>query len=289
MKVKRLANNPIISPNRMNGVPGDNINGPSLIRVPDWAPNRMGKYYLYFAHHQGTSIRLAYADELGGPWTVYTPGALQLEQTVCRKHIASPDVFVNDDQRRFRMYFHGPAMEKGQHSLIAYSTDGIHFVAEQQSLGPPYFRVFEHDGASYAVARGGETGLLLRSPDGVAPFEVGPGIMPRMRHAAVRKTARDEVEVFYSRIGDNPEHIVMSLMKLDGDWRQWRGSDAVSILLPEERWEGADEPAVPSKGGLSRVRVRQLRDPGLFEEDGRWYLLYSVAGEQGIAIAEIEA
>ena len=30
-----------------------NINGPSLIQVPDWLPNPLGKYYLYFAHHKG--------------------------------------------------------------------------------------------------------------------------------------------------------------------------------------------------------------------------------------------
>jgi hypothetical protein len=33
--------------------------------------------------------------------------------------------------------------------------------------------------------------------------------------------------------------------------------------------------------------VRQLRDPGIYQEGNRTYLLYSVAGEQGIAIAEI--
>jgi hypothetical protein len=33
--------------------------------------------------------------------------------------------------------------------------------------------------------------------------------------------------------------------------------------------------------------VNQLRDPAIFEEDGRTYLLYAVAGESGIAIAEI--
>ena len=33
--------------------------------------------------------------------------------------------------------------------------------------------------------------------------------------------------------------------------------------------------------------VRQLRDPGLFEEDGRTYLFYSFCGEQGIAAAEL--
>jgi hypothetical protein len=32
----------------------------------------------------------------------------------------------------------------------------------------------------------------------------------------------------------------------------------------------------------------QLRDPAIFEDDdGRTYLLYSVAGESGIAIAEL--
>jgi hypothetical protein len=41
---------------------GDNINGPAAIRVPEWIENPLGNYYLYFAHHQGTYIRLAYAD-----------------------------------------------------------------------------------------------------------------------------------------------------------------------------------------------------------------------------------
>ena len=26
-----------------------NINGPSLVRVPEWVENPLGKYYLYFA------------------------------------------------------------------------------------------------------------------------------------------------------------------------------------------------------------------------------------------------
>ena len=30
-----------------------NINGPSVISVPDWVENPLGKYYLYFAHHRG--------------------------------------------------------------------------------------------------------------------------------------------------------------------------------------------------------------------------------------------
>lgn len=33
--------------------------------------------------------------------------------------------------------------------------------------------------------------------------------------------------------------------------------------------------------------VNQLRDPAIYEEDGRVYLLYAVARESGIAIAEL--
>jgi len=33
--------------------------------------------------------------------------------------------------------------------------------------------------------------------------------------------------------------------------------------------------------------VNQLRDPAIFEEDGRVWLLYAIAGESGIALAEL--
>ena len=59
----------------------ENINGPSLIRVPDWVENKLGNYYLYFAHHKGQYIRMAHADRLTGPWTVHEPGALTLAQS----------------------------------------------------------------------------------------------------------------------------------------------------------------------------------------------------------------
>ena len=39
--------------------------------------------------------------------------------------------------------------------------------------------------------------------------------------------------------------------------------------------------------GAVRGQENALRDPAIFSEDDRTYLLYSVAGESGIAIAEI--
>ena len=106
MKVTRFPENPIIRPN-MDARMGDNINGPSLIRVPDWVERPLGRYYLYFAHHDGRYIRLAYADDLHGPWQTYEPGVLPLAASHFRGHIASPDVHVDHEQRQIRLYYHG--------------------------------------------------------------------------------------------------------------------------------------------------------------------------------------
>ena len=38
---------------------------------------------------------------------------------------------------------------------------------------------------------------------------------------------------------------------------------------------------------LDRERVHELRDPGIYCEDGEKWLLYSTAGEQGIAIMQL--
>ena len=74
-EVKRFKNNPIIYPN-MDESLGINIAGPSLIRVPNWIKNPLGRYYLYFSAHKGDYIRLAYADQLEGPWQIYNKGTL---------------------------------------------------------------------------------------------------------------------------------------------------------------------------------------------------------------------
>jgi len=59
------------------------------------------------------------------------------------------------------------------------------------------------------------------------------------------------------------------------------------VLRPERAWEGADAPLPRSLRSTAYGRVNQLRDPAIYEEDGRVFLLYAVAGESGIAIAEV--
>lgn len=299
MHIHRFPQNPIITP-ALDPRIGENINGPSLIRAPEWLPNRLGEYYLYFGHHQGEYIRLAYADRLEGPWTVYSPGTLPLDQTPCYGHIASPDVHIDAANRRLVLYYHGLALRKEQladdplhrrypavnqqRTFIAFSNDGIHFTSNDEMLGPSYFRVFRYGGWTYAL---GMPGIFFRSRDGITGFETGPALFSTdQRHTAVLVEG-DTLTVFYSQAGDCPEQILAAQIDLRGDWQDWQAGAPVSVLQPEMEYEGADLPLLPSERGAIHSRARQLRDPAIFQEDDRTYLLYSVAGESGIALAEL--
>jgi len=301
--VERFSANPIIVPDLLPGDDGENINGPSLIRVPDWVDNPLGRYYLYFAHHAGSYIRLAYADDLQGPWHIYEPGTLHIEDTTCHdidetfwadyRHVASPDVQIDEESRTIRLYFHCPTYIDGSRSqedsyqqvtLVATSLDGLSFEADSEPLGKSYFRVFQWNGEQYAL---GMPGVFYRSKDGLTAFEEGPTLFTEdMRHTAVR-VVDDRLIVLYTVVGENPERILMSEIELSPDWTTWAATEPKVVLEPELSWEGGDLASEPSVRGYIMTPVRQLRDPALFEEDGRSFLLYAVAGEDGIAIAEL--
>lgn len=284
---QRFAQNPLIHPGLDSRI-GQNINGPSLIRVPDWVSQPLGRYYLYFAHHQGEFIRLAYADSITGPWEIYSGEVLALADTACIKHIASPDLQICPEEQVFRMYFHG-ATGHGQRSFLATSKDGLRFQASAADLGPFYFRVFRHQNAWFALAKAPDSpggGVLLRSPDGIQPFETGPEILPRMRHAALLQTT-DSLQIFFSRGRDCPERILYADMPLSGDWMTWRPGEILELLRPETTVEGAQLPLEPSEFGPVHKPVQQLRDPCIFAEPQRLYLLYSGAGESNICGAEL--
>ena len=89
------------------------------------------------------------------------------------------------------------------------------------------------------------------------------------------------------RVAENPERILLSEIDLGDDWMAWTVTDPKVALEPETEWEGANLAHQPSVRRFSMKPVRQLRDPTLFEDDGRSYLFYSTAGESGIDIAEI--
>ncbi|WP_293379281.1 hypothetical protein [Phenylobacterium sp. SCN 70-31] len=321
-RVRRLVDRPIIAPG-MDSRMGDNIEGPSLIRAPDWLPGRLGRYYLYFADHKGDYIRLAYADRLEGPWTVHAPGSLDLAQSgfptvrqsgspeaeakllqgagpnrappgtpgipsplddATLPHIASPDVHVDHERRRIVMYHHGLSAFTQQRTRVAISMDGVSFRPLGETLGPAYMRVFPHAGQTYAMAM---PGIFLRSPDGFAPFEVGPRLFGiDQRHSALLQRG-DTLHVFWTRVGDAPERIYVSDIDISGDWAGWKAGPPVEVLRPERPWEGAGLPLVPSYRSAINLPANQLRDPAIYEEGGRVYMVYAVQGERGLGIVEL--
>ncbi|MXX99589.1 MAG: hypothetical protein F4Y67_02050 [Chloroflexi bacterium] len=320
IRVERLSDGPIICP-ETHPIAGRNIQGPSLIRVPDWVEQPLGRYYLYFADHKGSHIRLAHADDLLGPWRIHSPGSLRIEHShfpsdppefdermlnravkrhrqnprynrlphsllaeFTTPHIASPDAHVDEQNQRIVMYFHGLEDFGVQRSRVAVSRDGINFQARPEILGRTYLRAFKHDGFTFGIAMPGH---VYRSTDGLSGFEKGPTLFnPDMRHCAVLKRGK-RLHVFWTQVGHAPERILLSTIDLSAPWTQWQETKAVEVLRPERSWEGAELPLEPSMGSVAYGRVNQLRDPAIFEEAGRVYLLYAIAGEAGIAIAEL--
>ncbi len=189
----------------------DNINGPSAIEVPDWLAERFAgtpvegaRYLLYFAHHRGSWVRLAYARSIEGPWSLYNPkgsehplglrGVLELAETVdgpplkktlglgpglsLVRETASPDVHLDAERQRVVMYFHAGS-SLGQKTFAATSSDGLNFNlpgfggqpghgVRPVALGPFYFRVFAHRGRAYAFTNGA---FLYRAPEGAGPAD----------------------------------------------------------------------------------------------------------------------
>lgn len=328
IRATRVGDAPIVRPEMLAGTDGENINGPALIRVPSWVTNPLGKYYLYFAHHNGKYVRLAYADDLAGPWQMHAPGVMKLEeQRAVKGHVASPEVVVDEARRQIVLFYHGnhpekkpsaervPGEETPQLTAAAMSPDGLHFMATNVVVGPAYLRVFHHRDRWYALNHSGELRVAdrLGAPfvpvaqvigpdieDAVDPARRGePGATPAdqrpsngpfrysIRHIGT-DVWRDRLIVYFSCAGHRPERILATVVDLVGPPEQWRARGVVEVLRPERVWEGSTLPLGYSRGGVTRERVNQLRDPAVFREGEAAWLIYSVAGENGLGLARLE-
>ncbi|MDF7798401.1 hypothetical protein P4C99_02950 [Pontiellaceae bacterium B1224] len=166
LAVTRLSDEPIIDLSSFSALgiadEGDNINGPSCVRIPDWVPEEerahpSAQYYLYFAHHHGDYIRMAWAAKIEGPWTLFNCGTSNDTRVAGRgvldlgasdqiaytggiwvnNHIASPDVVIDHTNQQFILYFHGKtngstAIDKSfdtgtQKTMAATSAYGLNF------------------------------------------------------------------------------------------------------------------------------------------------------------------
>ena len=107
-----------------------------------------------------------------------------------------------------------------------------------------------------------------------------------MRHSALELCV-NTLYIFYSYVGDTPECILLATIELTPNWMSWQESESAVVLRPELDYEGVDLPLKSSVRGWAPEEVRQLRDPAIYEEGKNTYLLYSVAGEYGIAMARL--
>jgi hypothetical protein len=328
------------------GAPADegaNINGPSAILIPDWIPKNKrpspkAKYYLYFAHHKGLYIRMAWAENIEGPWLLHNTGkgvqqghrgVLDLgddklmnigNSLSISTHVASPDVHVDNKNKRITLYFHGPSLFLGektpfQRSFVSTSPWGLDFSQNIRPviLGSSYFRVFEHQDNLYAVSNGAK---LYKAPSLEKPwipndnfnfshslwekqptkifnkidFQIPRHIhpKPRVRHVAVIKT-NEQLQVFFTVRGDSPERIYLSTVELqDKNWTDWSLTPFEEVLRAEKNWEGTHIPPAPSKSGTASKFVNQLRDPCILSLDGDLYLFYTGGGENAIGLVRLE-
>ena len=202
MRARRLLSNPLITVSSSPSL-GDNVNGPSVIRVPEWVERPLGRYYMYFAHHKGHVIRLAYANDIGGPWTIHEPGTIHVRDTAFFRpqpdssgsaegfytHVASPEIHIDNERRRIVMWVHGwwtsgeiwpegaaarPWANQrgyGQSTQAAESRDGLRFEMHPEITRASYLRVFPFENRFYAMAR---LGMLLRADSARGQFAPGP-------------------------------------------------------------------------------------------------------------------
>jgi len=111
----------------------------------------LGKYYMYYAAHDGPGICLAYSDNITGPWTEYESNPLfdnVWEPYYKVSHTSSPDVCWISAENKLFIYFHG----ENWVTRYATSTDGIHFCYGGEALKAgdygsdtsSYSRVYEY-------------------------------------------------------------------------------------------------------------------------------------------------
>ena len=326
VKVNKFKNGLIIHPELSEEI-GDNIQGPSLIKAPDWLPNILGKYYLYFADHKGDHIKLAYSDNLLGPWKIHHGGTLQLQESkfLTKKptipksfkieelgisqpdgynpvesqkefipnriddmtipHIASPDVHVDEKNKKIIMYYHGLEKFGFQQTRVSTSNDGIRFKAHPLIVGKSYFRQFEYKNKKYGMSM---PGIFYENFGKTSQYkEITQLFNSKMRHSALI-IIKDLLYVFYSQVGDTPERIYLSTIDVSVPGNKRQETKPIEIIRPEYEWEGGDLPLEKSSRSAINIPVNQLRDPAIYKENEMLYLLYSVKGENGIGICTLE-
>ena len=194
---------------------------PSVIKVPAWVPANErpapnANYYLYYGRHHGDHVFMKWAETITGDWTTFNLGGVyngRIRRGVFDpaadptrddyKHIAHPDIFVDDDKQRFILFFHGKSQPDATSSggtfvgqkhgqFVATSAYGLNFNDATFAGGEPghgprtvqidtltrdmiiassYMRVFRYRGDWYSVS---QRAILDKAPDPADPLQPNP-------------------------------------------------------------------------------------------------------------------
>ena len=315
MKIKKISiiiDKKIFNKNDLD-LDGDNINGPSLIKVPKFIKNPLGQYYLYFADHVGKYIRMAYSNIITGPYTLYKNGVLHLDNIPGYGHLACPDVHIDyKTNKQIIMYYHCPFNNKitPQSTFHAISYDGINFISNSNNIIYPYFRKFIYNNHEYGLAMKKDfiKNTMVNIPNFGISWKSSPSIDQKSVTAVLKKNKENWIEignilpfsrhtcvlvynniiyVFYSIVGDNPEHIKVGELIINEKNNNCNILNIKSIIKPELDYEHNNTQLIKSKYGGTKEFLRQLRDPYIIKDEKDIYILYTVCGEKGIAIVKI--
>jgi hypothetical protein len=162
-----------------------NINGPTVIRVPDWVRQPLGRYYMYFAHHKGSYIRMAYADSPLGPWTLYRPGVMPLSASGFPETVEEGEevggmgtlfetfsLHVIRDYllMAYRALVTDPAERKAR-GMSAHAPKAVHIASPEIYIDEANWRLLMYYHGF--DERGGQSSRMATSEDGLT-FEVQP-------------------------------------------------------------------------------------------------------------------
>ena len=158
-------------------------------------------------------------------------------------HIASPDVHVDETNRRIVMYFHGLEGYAKQVTRVAFSSDGISFKAVETVLCPSYLRVVKTQKGLLGMTMPGDVYWPTAWDRGFA--KVTRLFNPNFRHHALL-SMRDWVFVFWTEVGEVPESIKVSLLEIGNVSEHSEPLHQGILLKPELAWEGSEAPLEPS-------------------------------------------
>ena len=128
--------------------------------------------------------------------------AHDIVKEVTTPHIASPDVLVDDENKRIVMFFHGLEDVGVQVTRAAYQKM-VSTLLPRQKTWRTYWRNFKWHKNFYAS----HAGQFYRSESLLSGYEKGPLLFNSdMRHNAVMLRG-DQLFVFWTQVGEIPESV----------------------------------------------------------------------------------